>query len=141
MVSFFLSFTLGVWLLQQQAALPDMRWAWLLIALPFVLWLPRRIVRALLLTTLAATCGFFYAAWFAQQRLADELPAAWQGKNIEVVGVVAEMPRQHERGLSFTFDLESTEFSATFWPSCPPFSEPLPIVAEKAPMPTKPSLG
>ncbi|MDD5180468.1 MAG: DNA internalization-related competence protein ComEC/Rec2, partial [Gallionellaceae bacterium] len=111
MRSSILAFVSGVWLLQQQAVLPGMRWAWLLLALLPVLWLPRRvpwrrITRALLLTVLAAACGFFYAAWVAQQRLADELPAAWQGKDIEVVGVVAEMPRQHERGLSFAFDVE-----------------------------------
>jgi hypothetical protein len=31
MVLFAVSFTFGVWLLQQQAALPDFVWAWLLI--------------------------------------------------------------------------------------------------------------
>lgn len=111
MVGFSLFFALGVWLLQQQAALPDLRWAALLIPLLAALRLPcrtiwLRILRSLLLLTLAAGSGFFYAAWIAQFRLADELPAAWQGRDIVVVGVVAEMPRQHERGLGFVFDVE-----------------------------------
>jgi len=44
----------------------------------------------------------------AQQRLSVELPSAWQGRDISVIGVVAEMPRQHERGLRFRFDVERT---------------------------------
>jgi len=111
MVSFSLFFALGVWLLQQQAALPDFDWAGLPLILLAALRLPhhaiwQRILRSLLLITLAACSGFFYAAWIAQQRLADELPAAWQGHDITLVGVVAEMPRQHERGLGFIFDVE-----------------------------------
>ena len=113
MVGFSLFFVFGVWLLQQQAALPDLRWASLIIVLLAALRLPRhaiwqRIFRTSLLLILAASSGFFYAAWMAQQRLADELPAVWQGRDITLVGVVAEMPRQNERGLGFTFDVEHT---------------------------------
>lgn len=113
MVGFSLFFVFGVWLLQQQAALPDLRWASLIIVLLAALRLPRhatwqRIFRTSLLLILSASSGFFYAAWMAQQRLADELPAVWQGRDITLVGVVAEMPRQNERGLGFTFDVEHT---------------------------------
>jgi competence protein ComEC len=106
-----LSFTFGVWLLQQQAALPDFAWAWLpVILLPVLLLqyrtLWQRIARHILLAALACSLGLFHAAWFAQQRLADSLPAEWQGKDMELIGVVAELPRQHERGLSFAFDVE-----------------------------------
>lgn len=113
MVGFALFFAFGVWLLQQQAALPDLRWASLLIILLATLRLPlktnwQRIFRTYLIFILAASSGFFYAAWIAQLRLADELPAAWQGRDIDLIGVVAEMPRQQERGLGFTFDVERT---------------------------------
>ncbi len=106
-----LSFALGVWLLQQQAELPDFYWAWLPVLLIPALLLPRhavwqRIVNHTLLVIIACGLGFFYAAWFAQHRLSDHLPAEWQGKDIEVIGVVAEMPRLHERGLRFVFDVE-----------------------------------
>ena len=112
MISVSLLFVLGVWLLQQQAALPDIGLAWWLVALLSALRMPRqarwqRIAQRALLLTLAFTGGFFYAAWMAQHRLADALPAAWQGRDIALTGVVAEMPRQHERGLSFRFDVES----------------------------------
>lgn len=111
MVGLSVFFALGVWLLQQQAALPDMRWAFLMIPLFSAIRLPRntsfrRTFRISILLLLATGCGFFYAAWLAQQRLAAELPAAWQGRDIAVIGVVAEMPRQHERGLGFRFDVE-----------------------------------
>ena len=111
MVLYTIAFTLGVWLLQHQAVLPDSRWASLLIVLAAAIFIQqhpvwKQIIRRILLLTLAACSGFFYAAWIAQLRLADELPAAWQGRNITLVGVVAEMPRQHERGLGFAFDVE-----------------------------------
>ena len=113
MVSFALFFTLGVWYLQQQAALPALPAYW-----PFaiiVLLLPRTNSRMLLATRrvtillCAALLGFSYAAWVAQRQLSDALPDEWQGKNIEIAGVVAEMPRLHERGMRFTFDVESVQ--------------------------------
>ncbi len=113
MVSFSFFFVSGVWLLQQQAVLPDLRWAALLLPLLAALRLPRLTIwqsasRSFLILILAAGSGFFYAALMAQQRLSVELPAAWQGRDITVIGVVAEMPRQHERGLRFKFDVERT---------------------------------
>jgi competence protein ComEC len=113
MVKFAVFFALGIWLLQQQAELPNLAWAWLIpfLLLPSLLpqrtqW--RRIARIVLLAACAFSSGFFYAALVAQQRLSDGLPDIWQGRDIDVVGVVAELPRQHERGLSFAFDVEKT---------------------------------
>ncbi|MGV8935145.1 MAG: DNA internalization-related competence protein ComEC/Rec2 [Gallionellaceae bacterium] len=111
MLGFSLFFATGVCLLQQQSVLPDLRWSglviFLVLALSAMRFLPtHKLLRTSLLFMLALGSGFFYAAWFAQQRLSDELPAAWQGKNIDVIGVVAEMPRRHERGLGFVFDVE-----------------------------------
>lgn len=116
MVIFAIFFALGAWLLQQQAALPDFAWAWLLLISPFILissswrWnnLIARAAHALLLAAVACGCGFYYAAWQAEQRLAVSLPDEWQGRDIEVTGVVAELPRRYERGLRFTFDVERT---------------------------------
>ena len=106
MVSFSIFFALGIWLLQQQALLPNLGWALLLLILLSSLRFPQRHIRQILLAAFACGLGFFYAALFAQLRLSHELPAEWQGKNIEVSGVVAELPRQHERGLRFSFDVE-----------------------------------
>lgn len=113
MVSFALFFTLGVWYLQQQATLPALPVFWPIIAL--ALLIPRAngkgliIVRRLVLLLCAVLLGYCYAAWMAQQRLGDSLPDEWQGKNIVVSGIVAEMPRMHERGLRFAFDVESVQ--------------------------------
>lgn len=114
MISFALSFVLGVWLLQQQAALPPVALAWCLPVFLPVLYLPHRThwqrgARFSLLCLAGVTGGFLYAAWMAEMRLADELPSTWQGRDIALRGVVAEMPRLHERGLSFVFDVESVE--------------------------------
>ena len=106
-----LSFAFGIWLLQQQAVLPDLRWSGILIVLSAALYFSRhftrqKILRFFLIFLMAASCGFLYATSIAKHRLAEELPEAWQGRDIAIVGVVAEMPRKNERGLSFTFDVE-----------------------------------
>ncbi len=106
-----LFFAFGVWLLQQQAVLPDLAWGGLTLLLAITLVLPRntllqRKAYPALLAVFACTFGFFYAAFFAQQRLSDTLPAEWQGKDIQIIGVVAKLPTQHEYGLRFVFDVE-----------------------------------
>lgn len=113
MVIFAVFFALGIWLLQQQPALPAFDWAWPLLGFPFVLFLPTagriwRVARALLIAVSALGIGYFHAAWQGQQRLSEALPDAWQGRDIAVLGVVAELPRSHERGLRFRFDVERT---------------------------------
>ena len=106
-----LFFAFGVWLLQQQAVLPNLAWGGLTLLLAPALALPRnnlllRKTYPALLAVFACTFGFFYAAFFAQQRLSDALPAEWQGKNIQIIGVVGKLPRKHEHGLRFIFDVE-----------------------------------
>ena len=111
MVLFVIFFTIGVWLLQQQTALPEFAWAWLLLLFPLALLIPAkpplmRFASALLLATFACVLGFYHAAWQAQQRLAHTLPDEWQGRDIEVTGVVAELPRIYQQGLHLSFDVE-----------------------------------
>jgi competence protein ComEC len=114
MALFTICFTFGVWLLQQQPALPEFAWAWPIIGFPIGLILLRlrgrnrlaRSIYALLLAAFACGLGFYHAAWQAEQRLAVGLPDEWQGRDIEVTGVVAELPRSHERGLRFSFNVE-----------------------------------
>jgi len=119
---YIISFATGVWLLQQQAVLPHSQWAILLgvaFAFAFLIFILRRpppifeqqkfgqrLTRIVLLVIFTVTLGFFYAAFFAQQRLEESLPTDWEGKDIEIIGVVADLPRQHERGLRLTFDVE-----------------------------------
>ena len=118
MVLFTLSFTFGVWLLQQQATLPDIGWAWLLV-IPLALLiitdnsrvgasLPAKVFYRFLIAAFACGLGFYHAAWQAQQRLSISLADEWQGRDIGVIGVVAELPRISEHGLRFAFDVEQT---------------------------------
>ncbi|MDO8313471.1 MAG: DNA internalization-related competence protein ComEC/Rec2 [Sideroxyarcus sp.] len=113
MVSFSIFFALGVWYLQQQAALPELPVYWPLAALALLIpdssRTTLRIARRAFILACAALLGFAYAAWVAQARLSDSLPDEWQGQNITLTGAVAEMPRLHERGLRFAFDVESVQ--------------------------------
>lgn len=106
-----LAFVLGVWLLQQQAALPGLLWAWALAPLLLARGLPEstlahRLLRRSLLAVFFLGLGFFWAAAFAQLRLADALPAEWEGREIELSGVIAALPTRTERGVRFEFDVE-----------------------------------
>lgn len=103
-----LIFVFGAWVLQQMPFLPSLYW---LAALPLPVFLaykahPDFIVRRICLIVLAFAAGFFWAATCAQYRLSDALPAAWEGQNIQLSGVVASMPQQQERGERFEFDVE-----------------------------------
>lgn len=118
---FVLAFAGGIWLLQQQAALPSLGWlgglgagALLLPGLrklceavsPESALALRRFIAPTLLVAAAGALGFVWAAAFAQLRLADELPAALEGRDIELTGVVAGLPQALERGVRFEFDVE-----------------------------------
>lgn len=105
-------FASGVWLLQRQAELPELRHAWLLVLAAPALWLsrsPRRAVKRAAQAAMAVcafAAGFFWAAGLAHVRLADALPPAWEGRDIELVGVVASLPQPYERSVRFELDVE-----------------------------------
>jgi competence protein ComEC len=139
-------FALGVWWLQQQAALPG-RGGWLLLVIATVVagawsawalaaggrdqfdfsderacpdvvvtsgrrvrW--RRMSGWLALCLAAACTGFGYAAYRAQLRLADALPAAWQTRDIEVTGYIAGLPSYAEGSARFLFSVQTWGASA-----------------------------
>ncbi len=113
MQAYVLSFVVGVVLLQQQALLPELAWAWLLVPGAAFAFLFVRSQAAMFAVAgkilLAATflgAGFFWAAAFAQYRLADGLPQEWEGRDIQLIGVIAELPQVSERSLRFAFDVE-----------------------------------
>ena len=60
--------------------------------------------------------GFAWAAWRADIRLADALPAAWEGRDIEVVGVVAALPQDFSQGSRFEFAVEKVSTVAAVVP-------------------------
>src|SRR5689334_4152159 len=107
-----LSFVAGVWWLQQQAVLPGSDWAWPVALAGAAATLARvdgaalGLAREVLVKAACFALGFSWAAWCAQQRLADALPPDWEGRDITVVGVVAALPQGYERGVRFEFDVE-----------------------------------
>ncbi len=102
-----LAFVAGVWLLQQQAALPALAW-WLVLPLPVLAGRLCRplVLRRTLFAAAGAAAGFMWAATLAHHRLADELPRHWEGRDIRLSGVVAALPSAGERGQRFEFDVE-----------------------------------
>ncbi len=106
-------FALGVWWLQVQSQLPTLTWYFLLapLALACLLVLQPasakwRLLHSVAGSTLCALCGFLWAAMLAGQRLSDELPGPWEGVDVQIVGVVANLPQPYERSLRFEFDVE-----------------------------------
>jgi competence protein ComEC len=105
-------FVAGVVWLQQQAELPSSTCIWALAAsvLAAVFMAPGegrlRLVRAAILGAAWGIGGFALAAWSAQARLADALPADSEGRDIAIVGVVAGLPQADIRRVRFEFDVE-----------------------------------
>src|SRR5687768_7326408 len=108
-----LAFAVGVGLLQQQSVLPVISWAWELLpgaAFAFLL-LPARsnlliTIGKVLFAIVFLAAGFFWAAAFAHLRLSDVLPHEWEGRDIQLVGVAAELPQVNEGNVRFAFDVE-----------------------------------
>ncbi len=106
------AFCLGVWLLQQQPELPSARWLGLLPLLAGAIVLPRfprpvgDLPRRAGIAVLALALGVAWAAWRADLRLSERLAEAWQGVDIELIGVVADLPRADARGERFMLDVE-----------------------------------
>ena len=108
-----LAFVLGVSLLQRQAELPELIWA--LGLLPILITalhfrhcssISSVTVGKILLFIFSIGIGFFWAATFAHWRMADSLPSAWEGRDIQVIGVIATLPQTSDRNVRFQFDVE-----------------------------------
>ncbi len=102
-----LAFAVGVLALQSLPVLP-MAWGFLLggaalLGLGSLLRL--RASRALVIVA-CLLLGFGWASWRAEFRLADELPIAMEGRDIEIVGVIAGLPQGFANGSRFEFDVE-----------------------------------
>lgn len=107
-------FALGIMLLQRQAALPAawMLWLPVLVILPLCV---RRVASGVggartgqhvLFLALGLSLGFAWAAWRAEWRLADALPDEWQSTDIDLQGVISELPQRLDGGWRFELDVE-----------------------------------
>jgi competence protein ComEC len=106
---FVAAFAAGTLALQSAPSLPEWPVAalgiTLLLASYFTRGAPVSLRVAAALTT-GAILGYGLAAWRAQERLAEELPRAWEGRDIEITGVVASLPQATSRGTRFVLDVE-----------------------------------
>lgn len=97
-----LAFAAGAALLQLQAGLPGAAW-WAALAPLALLARSRPWARP----ALALAAGFLWAAALAQYRMSDRLAPELEGRDLEVVGVVASLPAPGERGVRFELEVES----------------------------------
>ncbi|WP_371329091.1 ComEC/Rec2 family competence protein [Collimonas sp. OK607] len=97
--------------MQTRASLPDV---WLLCGLLLLAILPavtaRKIGHPCLKSAVnmlaGALFGITWAALLAQYYLQHELPSAWEGRDISVIGTVDSLPSYFESGARFTFAVE-----------------------------------
>ena len=108
MRAFALAFLLGTLALQHSPQLPDPGAALAGVAALLALLLARsRAARVALLLAAGGLAGFGLAAWRAQERLDDALPFAWEGRDVHVSGVIADLPQVKERATRFVLDVEA----------------------------------
>lgn len=95
---------------QLAPSLPPRGWSVALLAISTTAGLWRLLRRrntawplSLLIASLLATS---YVLWRADLRLSDELPREWEGRDIELVGVVDELPQRDAQGVRFAFAVE-----------------------------------
>jgi competence protein ComEC len=68
-----------------------------------------RLIVRVLVAAAAGALGFGYAAWRAEIRLGEALPAAWEGVDIAVIGVVDDLPQASEQGTRLAIAVEHVE--------------------------------
>jgi competence protein ComEC len=117
-------FAMGVALLQTCSRLPPMPGALLCVTACIgaaTLWLdarlhgdrprpwPIRSMAAVAAMLAAGLVGFSYAAWRADSRLRDELPAQWEERDVRVSGIVDDLPQQFQVGTRFAFSVLRVE--------------------------------
>lgn len=108
----FAAFVAGVALLQTRASLPTHGDLLLIIAL--VVWLACLVhtkkhasnISSVIMLLAAFSCGYGYATQRATIRMADELPTTWEGKDIQIVGVIDDLPAASERNTRFSLTVE-----------------------------------
>jgi competence protein ComEC len=103
-----LAFAAGIIALQMQPVLPP-AWPWalagLLLALPAARW-PRAWPAQVAGVLACLVLGFAWADWRAELRLADALSPEWEGRDVQLIGVVAALPQDFSQGSRFEFDVE-----------------------------------
>lgn len=113
----------GVWLLQQCGQLPSSTTIIALILfISLVLTFFQRhsvpvFYRQICCFILALLFGMGYASLRAEWRMQDRLDAEWQGKPIQIIGVVASLPQIQPDLVRFKFDVEKVLTPGVHLPS------------------------
>jgi competence protein ComEC len=105
-----LTFASGVLLAQNAPTLPARELSFAAFLL-FVVGAAMTFLRSrrsplLLVMAIAVGVGLSYTLLRADIRMSDELPRQWEGRDIEIVGVIDEMPQRDERSIRFAFRVE-----------------------------------
>ena len=103
-----LAFALGCMAVQMLASLPSPLTLGAVFGLAiaagwYALLATKSLLTRLVGLAAAVATGVAWAATFAHVRLADQLPEAFEGRDIEVIGIVASLPQHFERGVRFEF--------------------------------------
>ncbi len=101
------SFVAGAALAQSEPALPDPMWC---AVLPLAVWFA--IVRPRAAPMLAAVAGYTWAAFLAHVQMGASLPAAVEGRDLVITGVVRGLPVADPLRARFDFDVEAVEDGA-----------------------------
>ncbi len=107
-----IAFVIGAWCLQQQATLPEKSgFVAAAVVASLLLLFNRKIHKAWLrhipVFIGCLALGFCWAAWRADLRLSDELPASMEGQDVVVIGTVDNLPYIFEQGTRFNFRVEN----------------------------------
>lgn len=111
MRSFILGFLIGVCFLQTQGELPSylvlcicclVAGAGLFFAHRFL----HRLRKLFVLAVCGALLGCCWAALFAYFYLQEELPVEWEGRDVTVIGTIANLPTHFAQGVRFNFAVE-----------------------------------
>src|SRR5450830_925690 len=128
MRSALLGFAAGIALLQMQAQLLALVWQLGLLVLAATLLLLGRswrhdgisAVLRIAVFNIAGVCiGFAWGGLYAQYYLDQQLPSAWEGRDVTVVGTIENLPYRVERGVRFQFLVEKIAPQADEIPPIP----------------------
>ena len=95
------SFVVGVALLENEPALPDPVWCELLPAVALL-----AIMRVRASPLLAVVAGYSWAAFLAHVQMGASLPAAIEGRDVEITGIVRGLPEADPRRVRFDLEVE-----------------------------------
>lgn len=95
------AFLVGILVVQQTSTLPSLWWGAAIVpALALVWWRPAGLVVVFFIF------GIFWATLRAGLVLQDELPRDLEGRDVDVVGYIADIPQTTEYGQRFLFDVD-----------------------------------